>query len=311
MNMNTQSHAVSGSAVEAQKVAFLKVPALRPLYWSIRREFWEHRWLYVAPIVIAGVALLAFIFGATAGIWIKRLSLNHPNHLADPQGPYDIVSGLMMGVVILGGVFYSAEALQGERRDRSILFWKAMPVSDTTTVLAKASIPLIFLPLIAIGVAIATHILMLLVSSIILTASGQGAGTMWAHLSVFRMWMLMSYHILTNHALWPFPIYCYLLLVSAWSRRAPLLWAALPIVAISGVEKLVTRTSHFLTMLGSRLIGDAPTIVHSHADMFPTNPMTHLTMGTFLASSGLWLGLLVSAIFLIAAIRVRRYQGPN
>jgi ABC-2 type transport system permease protein len=177
--------------------------------------------------------------------------------------------------------------------------------------LAKASIPLIFLPLVAIGTAIVTHILMLLVSSLILTVSGQGVGTMWAHLSVFRMWMLMSYHILTNHALWPFPVYCYLLLVSAWARRAPLLWAALPILAITGVEKLITHTSHFLMLLGSRLIGDAPTIIHAPDDMFPTNPMTHITVGPFLSSPGLWLGLLVSAIFLAVAIQVRRYQGPN
>ena len=307
MNMNTQSHAVSGSVVEAENVASLSVPALRSLYWSIRREFWEHRWLYIAPAAIAGVALLAFAVSATAGIWEPQLRLNP---LA-PQDPYDIVAGLMMGVVILGGLFYSADALQGERRDRSILFWKSMPVSDTTTVLAKASIPLIFLPLIAIGIAIVTHILMLLVSSLILTASGQGAGTMWAHLSVFRMWMLMSYHILTNHSLWPFPIYCYLLLVSAWARRAPLLWAALPILAIAGVERLIFHTTHVSMMVFSRLFGEAPTVAPSPHEMFPTNPMTQTTVGTFLSSPGLWLGLAVSAVFLVAAIRVRRYQVPS
>ena len=68
------------------------------------------------------------------------------------------------------------------------------------------------------------------------------------------------YHLVTAHALWPFPVFCWLLLVSGWARRATLLWAALPVVALGGIEKLVFNTSYFIAMVGVRLIGGgAPT----------------------------------------------------
>ncbi len=279
--------------------------ATRPFFWSVRRELWEHRSLYIGPLAVASVALLAFFISATMGTVVKPLRLD-PNA---PQGPYDIVAALMMFTTILVSAFYCAEALQGERRDRSILYWKSLPVSDTTTVLAKASIPLIILPFLVIAITFAVHFIMLLVSSALVLATGGSVAAMWTKLSFFHMSMLVSYHILGNHAIWPFPVYCYLLMVSAWARRAPWLWAVLPIVAISGVEALLFHTSHFAMLVGSRLIGDAPTAVHS-PDMFPTSPMTHVTPGIFLFSPGLWVGLAVAAAFLAVAIRLRRYQGP-
>ena len=73
------------------------------------------------------------------------------------------------------GVFYCLDALHGERRDRSILFWKSLPVSDLTTVLSKASIPLVILPLITFAIVIATQLIMLLLSSAAMLISGLSA----------------------------------------------------------------------------------------------------------------------------------------
>jgi len=120
------------------------------------------------------------------------------------------------------------------------------------------------------------------------------------------MSMVTLYHLVTAHALWPFPVYCWLLLVSGWARRATFLWAALPLVAIAGVEQIVFHTWHFAQLVGSRLIGDTQTA----GDMFPTGPMTHITPGIFLTSPGLWIGFAIAAAFLAAAVRLRRYQGP-
>jgi ABC-2 type transport system permease protein len=124
------------------------------------------------------------------------------------------------------------------------------------------------------------------------------------------MSLLLLYHILTAHALWPAPIYCWLLLVSGWPRRATFLWAALPLVAIAGVEQIAFQTWHFAALVGSRLIGAAPTVTSTSPDMFPTGPMTHIALEVFLSSPGLWIGLAVAAVFLAAAVRMRRYQGP-
>jgi ABC-2 type transport system permease protein len=289
---------------QSQSTAPAVIPATRVFYWSVRRELWENRSVYLAPMAVAAVALFGFSLGAIAGIWEKPLRLNP----AQPQAPYDLAAGLMMLTGIVVSVFYSLDALHGERRDRSILFWKSLPVSDLTTVLAKASIPLIILPLLTITIIVAMHWIMLLVSSAILLVSGLSVTELWTNLSFFRMSLLMLYHILTAHTLWPAPVYCWLLLVSGWPRRATFLWAALPVLAIAGVEQIAFRTWHFAQLVGSRLIGDTQTI--AMGDMFPTGPMTHITPGIFLSSPGLWIGLACAAAFLAAAVRLRRYQGP-
>ena len=303
--MSNQSNAMSES-FQSQSIVPAVIPATRVLYWSVRRELWENRSIYLAPLAVAAVALFAFSLSSIAGIWEKPLRLNP----AQPQAPYDIAAGLMMLTGIVVSVFYCLDALHGERRDRGILFWKSLPVSDLTTVLAKASIPLVILPLLTVAITVAMQWLMLLLSSAVLLVSGLSVTALWTNLSFLRMSLLLLYHILTAHALWPAPIYCWLLLVSGWPRRATFLWGALPLVAIAGVEQIAFHTWHFAAMVGSRLIGAAPTVASTSPDMFPTDPMTHIAPGSFLGSPGLWIGLVLAAIFLAAAVRLRRYQGP-
>jgi len=303
--MSTQSNAMSES-FQSQSIAPAVIPATRVLYWSVLRELWENRSIYLAPLAVAAVALFGFSLSSIAGIWEKPLRLNP----AQPQAPYDMAAGLMMLTGIVVSVFYCLDALHSERRDRSILFWKSLPVSDLTTVLSKASIPLVVLPLLTFAITVAMQWLMLLLSSAVLLVSGLSVPTLWTKLSFLRMSWLLLYHILTAHALWPAPIYCWLLLVSGWPRRATFLWAALPLVAIAGVEQIAFHTWHFAALMGSRLIGAAPTVASTSPDMFPTDPMTHIAPAHFLSSPGLWIGLALAAIFLAAAVRLRRYQGP-
>jgi ABC-2 type transport system permease protein len=303
--MSTQA-TVTPQSFQSQPITPAAIPATRVLYWSIRRELWENRSIYIAPLAVAGVALLGFSLSSIAGIWEKSLRLNP----AQPQAPYDMAAGLMMLTGIVVSVFYCLDALHGERRDRSILFWKSLPVSDVTTVVAKACIPLIILPLLTVAITVAMQWLMLFLSSAVVLASGLSVATLWTNLSPFRMSWLLLYHLLTAHALWPAPIYCWLLLVSGWPRRATFLWAALPLVAIAGVEQIAFHTWHFAALVGSRLIGSAPTVASTSPDMFPTHPMTHITPAHFLSSPGLWIGLVLAAIFLAAAVRLRRYQEP-
>jgi ABC-2 type transport system permease protein len=301
--MNTQSDTES---VDPQRITPAVMSTPRPFYWSVRRELWENRSIYIAPLLVAAVALVSFSLSAVAGIWEKPLRLNP----AQPQAPYDLAAGLMMLTGIVVSVFYCLDALHGERRDRSILFWKSLPVSDLTTVLAKASIPLVLLPALTFAITVAMQWLMLLVSSVVLPASGLSVTELWTNLSFFRMSLLLLYHVLTAHALWPAPIYCWLLLVSGWPRRATFLWAALPLLAIAGVEQIVFHTWHFAALVGGRLIGAVPSVASTSPDMFPTDPMTHVALGSFLSSPGLWIGLAVAAMFLSAAVVLRRYQGP-
>ena len=308
--MNTQSDATAAS-FDAPEVAPAAAPAPRPFYWSVRRELWENRSIYLAPLAIAAVFLLGFLI-SLAHLPAKIRAL--PALSLTQQGdallmPYEVAGGVMMLTTILVSVFYCLDALHGERRDRSILFWKSLPVSDLTTVLAKASVPIVILPVLTSVVGAVLQLIMLLLSSAVLLASGLSVAALWTRLPWIQMSFLLLYHILTAHALWPAPVYGWMLLASGWARRAAFLWATLPVVAIAGIEAIAFRTSHFLTFVGRRLIGDVP--VHAFTpDVFPTNPVTHIMPGTFLSSPGLWIGLAVTAAFLAAAVRLRRYQGP-
>src|SRR5258706_9328389 len=188
--MNTQSDTMPESPLDSQRVAPADMSATRPLYWSIRRELEENRSIYIAPLAVAAVILFGFTISTIAGIWESALRLD-PHRAEAIVMPYDMAAGLMMLTSILVSVFYCLDALHGERRDRSILFWKSLPVSDLTTVLAKASIPLVVLPLLVFAIIVAVQWIMLLVSAAVLFVSGQSVAEFWTKLPFSRMTLLM------------------------------------------------------------------------------------------------------------------------
>ena len=303
--MNTQSNAMPESPLESQVSAPAVISATRPMYWSVRRELWENRSIYIAPLAVAALVLFGFLI-ATIGRAMSAPNL--AQRRAVLEEPYTFAALLIMGTTFIVGVFYCLDALHGERRDRSILFWKSLPVSDLTTVLSKASIPLVILPLLTFVIIVVTQLIMLLLSSAVLVGSGLNVATLWTHSSLFQMSVMLLYHLVAVHALWWAPLWGWLLLVSAWARRAAFLWAALPLLAIGVVEKIAFNTSHFAAMLGYRFSGGEEAVASAPGSVL--DPMTHLTPGHFLSSPGLWIGLVVFAAFLAAAVRLRRYQGP-
>jgi ABC-2 type transport system permease protein len=306
--MNTQSNAAPES-FPAQCVAPSRLSATRPMYWSVRRELWENRSIYIAPLAAAGVFLLGFLISTIhLPAQMRGLSALDPAQQREEIAmPYNMAADLIMVTALIVGVFYTLDALHGERRDRSILFWKSLPVSDLTTVLSKASIPLVVIPLLAFTITVALQVIMLLLSTAVLLGS-KNVATLWTQLSFLQMSLLLLYHLLTVHALWYAPIYGWLLLVSGWARRAAFLWAALPLLAIAILERIGFNTSYFAAMLQHRLTGGAEAVIAPGT--LPMDPMTHLTPGHFLSDPGLWIGLAIFAAFLSAAVRLRRYQGP-
>ena len=304
--MNTPSNAVPQSSLNPRAVTPTTMSETRPLYWSIRRELWENRSIYIAPLVVAGVVLLGFLI-ATIG---RAVAMADPaQRAAVLVERNNFAAGVIMATAFIVGVFYCLDALHGERRDRSILFWKSLPVSDLTTVLSKASIPLVVLPLLTFAIIVVTQLIMLLLSTAVLLMSGLGVATLWTPLPLFQMSLVLLYHLVTVHVLWHAPIYAWLLLVSGWARRAVFLWAVLPVVAIQIVEKIAFNTSYIASILGHRLAG--PEGFHFTAPgSAPVHPLMTFDPAKFLSTPGLWIGLAFAAAFLAAAVRLRRYQGP-
>jgi ABC-2 type transport system permease protein len=288
---------------------------IRPFYWSVRRELWENRSIYMAPLIAAGVVLFGFGMTAFNLPQLRRnaLALEPVRMRAAIELPYDAAAMMIMFTVFIVGIFYCLDALHGERRDRSILFWKSLPVSDLTSVLSKAIVPLAILPLLTFVIVLATQFIMLLITTGALLPSGL-AGTTWQLLPWPRLLLILFYGLATS-ALWEAPIFAWLLLVSSWARRATFLWAVLPWLAISAIEKLAFDTTFFIRMLVHRLTGgfeEGFVVVHYPKDTHVpiVDRLTELDPLKFLTGPGLWIGLVIAAAFIFAAIRLRRYRGP-
>ena len=179
----------------------------------------------------------------------------------------------------------------------------AAPGSD-----AKATIPLVVLPLIIFAIIVTTQFVMLLMSSVVLLTSGL-AGTTWTRFNLFQQSLILLYSLIAL-ALWTAPIYGWLLLVSSWARRATFLWAVLPFFAISVLEKIAFNSSYFASMLRYRFMDFASEafVFDPHSKVVAS--VTQLTPGRFLSTPGLWTGLAFAALCIAAAVRLRRNRDP-
>src|SRR3954451_6940032 len=263
----------------------------RPMYWSIRREIWENRSIYAAPVVTACIMLFGF--------FISLFTLPHRINAAMTAGagklhgviemPYDMTAGLILMTWFLVGAFYCLDALYGERRDRSILFWKSLPVSDRTTVLAKAAIPLVILPLFAYVLILITQLIILVVNTIVLLGSPAQLAALYQNLKFFQLSVALLYALVAI-ALWHAPVYCWLLLVSGWARRATFLWAVMPFLAIGVFTKIAFGSASFFTFLGDRLGGWFNKAFLVHEKGAPQQePLASLTPGNFFSTPALCL----------------------
>ena len=284
----------------------------RPFYWAVRREIWENRSIYVAPLVVTAIVMFgSFISAVMLPHRIGHiLALDAAKQREAFSRSYGFAAFMPIMTAFLVGIFYSLDALYGERRDRSILFWKSLPVSDRTTVLSKASIPMVVLPLLIYPLIVMTQFITLMLSTLFLLGNGPGIAALWTNVQFAQSTIALLYGVIVI-ALWHAPIYAWFLLVSAWARRAPLLWAVLPALVAAAFERGAFGTNHLFTLLGYRLTGwfMQAFIDHEHGGN-PADPLESLTPGKFLATPGLWIGLAFAAACLAAAVRLRRNREP-
>jgi ABC-2 type transport system permease protein len=285
----------------------------KPFYWSVRREVWENRAVLVVPACAALLFLVAFALNLPG--LPATLSDGAP---LDPDlqavrliRPYRMVCFLLTLASLLTGLFYSLDALHGERRDRSILFWKSLPVSDRVTVLSKAFIPLILLPVVTLAACLATQLVMLLLSAGTLLAAGDSLAPLRA-LPLFPLWgeVIGGVAVL---AVWQAPIHGWLLLVSGWARRAVLLWAVLVPLAICLFERFAFGSDYLASLLVNRLtagiLGEG--LLKGHwLGLSPLERLMQLTPAHLAADLNLWIGLIPTTLLLAGAIAARRYRQP-
>jgi ABC-2 type transport system permease protein len=265
----------------------------------VRRELWEHRAIYIAPLVVAGLALAGFLFGTLRLPHAVRVGLTPAGHEEAAQAiaaPYEFVAFAVMMTGLVVAMLYCLGALYGERRDRSVLFRKSLPVSDLTTVLAKAAVPLLVQPVVLFAVIFSAHLVMLALSYVIVAGAGLDAGAFWAKAPVWRLWQLMAPG-LPFIGVWYAPLYAWLLLVSAWAKRTPSLWALASPLVLALVERLALGTHFVFSWLGLRLVGAFAGAVGKGHDIGWTSP--HV-----------WTGVALAAAFLAGAVWLRRSREP-
>src|SRR5213592_3817205 len=167
----------------------------QPFYLSVRRELWENRSIYIAPLIVAIVVLFGFLV-STIGLPERRravLLLDPAKARAAIEAPYDMAAIMLILTAFIVGLFYCLDALHGERRDRSILFWKSLPVSDLTTLLSKATIPLAIIPLITFAIIVVTQFVMLLWTSALLILHGMSPASTWTNFPLFQQSLILLY----------------------------------------------------------------------------------------------------------------------
>ena len=306
--MNISSDAIQESQAASHVITSPVVSLPRQVYWSVRRELWEFRSIYVVQLAVAGIFLFGFLISLMRFRYKMRnfLLLGPMQQHELIEQPYAFAAGLIMAAGFVVGIFYALEALQSERRDRSILFWKSLPVSDISAVLAKASIPIAIVPAISFVLAVAVHIVMMLLHSVVLRANGLSPDVFFSRLPIFQIWAMLFYHLLVLHSLGFAPLYSWLLLVSGWARRLAFLWAALPLVVIAVAENLLFGTSNFVGFWFSNAAGG-----DGFSRGMAMEPLARIHPMEFFVSPGLWAGLALATVLLAATVRLRRYREPN
>jgi ABC-2 type transport system permease protein len=282
----------------------------RLFYWSVRRELWENRSIYIAPLAMVGFGLVGVLLSTIALPHYLRAVAEGTAKAGRLMGPYSFLafSVMLTGFFVAG--FYSLGALHGERRDRSILFWKSLPVSDLITVLSKAAIPMAVVPVVTFAIIFAAQMFFALWSTLVTLANGISPAALWSHLDLSVMWVVLPYGLVVN-ALWQAPMYAWFILVSGWARRTPILWALGPFVGPALIELGAFRTHHIAKFMGERIFGgfaeafsikgDGGKAIHYIAQLDPAR--------TF-SLPELWIGLAAAAAMLAAAVWLRRRREP-
>jgi len=314
-----------------------KIPLAKVLLALIRREFWEHRQLWMVPLILFTLVLIGALFirviADNTGLHLDPFPWRSAGQAANltPEQSNVGVAMLMLldwgmttplfiavSIVIF---FYLLQSLFDERKDRSILFWKSLPVSDGTTVASKLLVGIVIVP---IGVFLLAMLDHLLISAVVTARIAVGPShqypLLWDTLAWVKTEVLLFYSVLVT-MLWVFPIAAYLMLTSAAARRNVFLWAILPPVLVSLVE--LPFGTHFFSQVVLRWVpglwgvwgrwgeGQSPSIITTNdGAQLPYLPSTFddVNLVGSLSDSRLWIGLVVGGVLTYCAVRIRRYR---
>ena len=298
----------------------------------IKRELWEHRAIFITPIAIASIVTLGTLTALTLAGEFKQeldLAIFGAQNVAGEVERRAVLTAFFGGtswLFLLGlgvlTVFYALDSLYAERKDKSILFWRSLPVTDAETVVSKLLTAVVVIPAVAIAAIIVTHLVNLTITSIWVATKGGDAGVLiWGSVPFFDNWMATILVIYAS-AIWMSPFLGWFLFVSAWTRRAPFMVAFLPLVLIPLIEQIFLRSHHFAEAVWGRgaqiPLFQAGIDVEEYFDeerMHLSEEMVsllnHIDLVRFFTDVDTWIGIIVCGLLATAAIYVRRYRDES
>ena len=283
---------------------------MNTMVWLIRREFWENRAIWTIPAAIAGFMILAALFGRVD----LMSSATHLPSRAVGQMFFFTIAATFFAVMSIYSTWYLLDCLYSDRKDRSVLFWKSMPISDTKTVMSKLATALIVIPMVYFAAADLTTLLMGFIISVRAIAVVDGA--LW-HVDLWLQMQALWLYLIVTAAIWYLPIAAYLLVVSAWAKRAVMLWSILPPIAFIIAERWFLGTYVIANQIGERVVGLpgvafntqmgswVSTTVDNDTVTMPANLWSFMDVGRFLANSETLIGAAVGVALIVGAIQLR------
>ena len=285
--------------------------------WLVRREFWENRAIWLVPAALGALLVLAALFGGYRVVGAVDLTTVRAVVQAGALDGMIMISMTFFSVMAIYATWYLLDCLYGDRKDRSILFWKSMPISDAATVIAKLAMALVLIPLCYFAFADLTTLLMAFIISVRSGAVGSSLwrGELW--LEIQGLWL----YLIVTTAVWYLPIAGWLLAVSAWAKRAVILWSILPPLALVLAERVFLGTHVIAGQLGARL---GLLAYASHAFQYspgsenwvnteighdtittPASVFRFFNASGFFSSPETWIGAAVGIALIIGAIQLR------
>ena len=286
--------------------------------WLVRREFWENRAIWIVPAVIGAVLVLGALFGR---VDVDAIVSPLASHAVGGTAlfAFGVVFFIVMGIY---SSWYLLDCLHADRKDRSVLFWKSLPISDAQTVLAKLIVGSIAIPLVYFAAADIVSLLMAFIISV--RVRSVVANALW-HPDLWLQLQLLWIYAIVTCAIWYLPLAGWLLMVSAWAKRALILWATLPPLALYLCERWFFGSHYIGQVLLVRSLGYVPnafkdftnhtgwetTTIGDDSIRTPANIWQMINPGEFFSSLDTWVGVAVGAVFVYAAIqlRMRRTDG--
>ncbi|MGH8398497.1 MAG: hypothetical protein ACRETA_09680 [Gammaproteobacteria bacterium] len=308
--------------------------ALRPYWILAKREVWEHRSFWIVPIVIGCLGILGALYGSGALIVATHqglISINDSVNMTSTDRVQAVrafifgSAGLFNTVMLFMVSFYLMDSLYADRKDRSILFWKSLPLSNSKLVLSKLFTGMVTAPALMLLIVIIAEIIIGIL--FIIAAGIAGINLLSVALqpgTIILAWITLAFALIVQ-AIWLLPFYGWFLLCSAWSKKLVLAWTVLIPLVFMAMEGIVFRTSyiahavfgHIVKMftllmsghysINNVSIGPSIGVNSGHEHMVGNSALMTLgSAGHMFALPEMWIGVGIGIIFILGAIWLRR-----